>query len=455
MHRSPAASGATRCKRTAATLFTVLAGLLEVSPALWAAPLPILATDSQRRGEVLALRVLASAPVRREMERLEEVYRRDAQGSTPTGRATIRRAVDSVATAAVYYAVIDDADRPVLMWIANAPHRWFGMELPRAGFGIENPDNVYREMTVDGAARYEIRGRVQPPRPAEVHFVVMDSIPGTTPMSVEGGAMLATLRSDAMAIAPDGSFTITLDREPANGRSNHLQIPPQGRYPLLVRDLFTDWTQLPVALEVRRISGPPLAPPRTEAQIARRAAEILAKIGPYWVQYDNRFIYSKPVNAVRSPRHRPGGRGFSSSGHFSLAADEALLVTLDPLGAASLGFQLTDPWGVAYEYMDRTSSLNNAQVAHNTDGTITYVIARQDPEVFNWLDPEGYGAGMFVIRWQALPAEATGERAVREARVVKLAELKQAMPAGMRYVSTDERQAQRRERARSYETRLQ
>lgn len=413
-----------------------------------------LATEDQRAGEALALRVLASTPMRREIESLEALYRRDPQGATPSGQATIRRAVDSIATAAVYYAVIDDADRPLLMWIANAPHRWFGMELPRAGFGIENPDNVYRQTRVDGAARYEIRGKVKQPGPAELHFVVMDSIPGTTPLSVEGGKMLATLRSDAMTIAPDGSFTITVDREPANGRPNHIQVPAQGKYPLLVRDLFTDWEQRPVALEVRRVSGPPRSPPRTETQVAELAAKILSKIGPYWVEYDNRFIYSKPVNTVSSPRHRPGGRGFSSSGHFSLAEDEALVVTLDPLGAASLGFQLTDPWGVAYEYIERTSSLNNAQALANPDGTIAYVISARDPGVYNWLDPQGYGGGMFAIRWQALPADAAADQAVRSVRVVKLAALREALPVDTRFVTAAERRAQQAERAASYARRL-
>lgn len=436
-----------------------LAALIAVaasSQPLAAASGSVLATKEQLAGEALALRVLASAPMRRQIEVLEETYRQDAQGSTPAGGATIRRAADSVAAAAAYYAVIDDADRPVFLWIGNAPHRWFGIEAPRAGFGIENPDNVYRETTVDSGARYEIRGRVRHPGPAELHFVVMDSIPGTTPVSVEGGQILTTLRSDGMKIAPDGSFTVTVDRDPAGGRSNHLQLPREGKYPLLVRDLLTDWTtQKPVALEIRRVAGPALARPRTEAEVARRAAELLSLIGPYWVAYDNRFVYSKPRNQVAAPRHRPGGRGFSSSGHFELGSDGALVVTVDPLGARSLGFQLTDPWGVALEYIGRTSSLNNAQAAANPDGTITFVVTASDPGVYNWLDTDALGSGMFAIRWQALPEGTSGERAVRDARVVKRTQLEEALPAGTRFVTPAQRRAQQAARARGYARRLE
>ena len=98
-----------------------------------------------------------------------------------------------------------------------------------------------------------------------------DSIPGTAALAAEGGTQLATLRSDAMQIAADGSFTITLDSSPANGRPNHMQMPAQGRRLLLVRDLFTDWTtQNPVALSIRRIGGPAMAAPRSEDQILNR-----------------------------------------------------------------------------------------------------------------------------------------------------------------------------------------
>lgn len=434
----------------------LLLSALTCAPAGAAGSRPLLATEGQLATEARALRVLASAPVRREIGELEALYRADPQGTTPAGKATIRRAVDAIAMAAVNYAVNDDPGRPVVYWTASAPRRWFGLDVPRSGYGIDNPDNVYRNFRVEGASRYEIRGRVKRPGPVEQHFVVMGSIPGTTPMNVEGAQVVGALRSDAMTIAPDGSFTVTVDRDPANGRPNHLQIPARGTSFVIVRDLFTDWaTQNPVALEVRRLAGPPLALAASEAQLAERAATLLAQIGPYWVEYDNRFVFSKPVNTVSAPRNRPGGRGFSSSGHFRLAPDEALIVTLDPLGAASLGFQLTDPWGVALEYIERTSSLNDAQVQQNPDGTITYVIAAQDPGVHNWLDPDGLASGIFAIRWQSLPVGATGERAVRDARVVKTAQMKDALPEGTEFVTTAERRAQQAGRARSYARRLE
>lgn len=417
---------------------------------------PILATAGQLERERLALEILASPELQREIDALEARFRANPRGTTPAGEATARRAAESTAMAAVYTTVIEDTDRPVVFWGANAPHRWFDLALPRAGFGIENPDNVYRHFDVDGASRYVVEGRFIEPGPAELHFVVMESVPGDTAMNVEGSRVLSALRSDALEVAPDGRFTITLDSDPPNGRPNHLPIPAQGHYPVYVRDLFTDWsTQNPVALEIRRVAGPPAAAPPTRAHLVERAARRLASMGPFWLAFNDRFIYPLPANEPTTPRNRPGGRGFSSSGHFALADDEVLVVTLDRLGAGSLGFQLTDPFGVAYEYVERTSSLNHAQAKANPDGSFTFVVSARDPGVHNWLDPDGQSSGIFVLRWQVLPEDARPEDGIRDVRVVKREALRDALPAGTRFVTPAERAAQRAERARQFARRVE
>lgn len=420
-----------------------------------ASPAGSLATDAQRKFEVQALRILASEPMKNEIARVEALYASDPQGKTPTGRATIHRAAESIAMAAIQYAVGEDADRPAAFWVVNAPHDWWGLKVPRSGYGIDNPDNVYRNIMIDGAARYEIRGRIKQPGPVEQHFELRDSIPGTAAMAAEGGKQLGTLRSDEMKIAADGSFTITLDSEPAGDRPNHIQTPASGKFLLIVRDLFTDWEkQNPIALEVHRVSGPAMSPPPSEAQLIDRSVDLLRQMAPYWVNYDNTYIFTKPVNQLGKARVRPGGRGFSASGHFNLAKDEALVVTLDPLGAVSLGIQLSDPWGVAYEYASRTSSLNTAQAKPNPDGTYSFVISTRDPGVYNWLDPEGYDAGMFAIRWQTLPSGTSPEHAVRQTSVVKLKDLKSALPKGTVFITEKQRKLQQAERLQSHNRRL-
>ena len=425
------------------------------APAVSPAPAGVLATASQLEFERRVLRIVESAPMRAEIARVEALYAADPQGSTPTGKATIKRAAHSIAMAAAQYIASGDTDRPAAVWGVNAPHRWFGIDVPRSGFGIDNPDNVYRKIKLDGAARYEIYGRIKQPGPVELHFEMRDSIPGTGGMAAEGGQQLSTLRLDQMEVARDGSFTISVDSQPAGGRANHLQIPAQGKYLVIVRDLLTDWaTQNPVALSVKRLDGPAIQPPATDEELIQGTVKLLAQIAPYWVAYDNKYVFTRPVNQFITPRVRPGGRGMSTSTHFRLAPDEAWVFTVDGRGAASLGVQLADPWGVAYEYAERSSSLNNAQARPNADGPYSFVVSRQDPGVYNWLDPEDHDAGIIAIRWQSLPAGATPENAIRNVAVVPLANLRAALPPETTFLSPQERKAQRSERAASHARRL-
>ncbi len=415
-----------------------------------------LATPGQLEREALALEILSTDAIARATHTLEQLLLSDPLGQTASGRATARRAAASTAAAAVYAVVNADPTRPVVFWGTNAPHEWHGLKLPRAGYGIENPDNVYRSLSVDGASRYVIRGRFPAEGPAELHFVVMDMRPRDGKIAAEGGELLASLRSDAMQIARSGRFTLEIDSAPANGRRNHLRIPATGTFPVHVRDLFTDWSrQKPVALEVERVAGPPASPREPVETLAARAAERLVQMGRFWVDFNAQYLYSRPANVFEPPRVRPGGRGVSAMGHFSLASDEALVVTVETLGARSLGIQLADPWGVAYEYVDRTSSLNQDQAHPNADGSYTWVISAADPGVHNWLDPDGREAGIMLLRWQVLPGEPSPAQAIREVRVVKRAALAAALPAGTRLVTRDERTAQRAERARQYQRRLE
>lgn len=412
-------------------------------------------TPQQLDRERAVVQILARPEMRAATARVEALYRADAQARTRAGKARLKRAASSIATAAVNYALGEDASRPAVIWTVNAPHRWHGISVPGSGFGIDNPDNIYQGFTVDGRGRYVLHGRVPTPGPVQLHLEVRDSIPGMGEMLVEGGRQLATIQSEQLAIAADGSFTIAVDSAPAGDRPNHLAVPRDGVFNVGIRQLLTDWgRQPPIELRLERIDNVQPPKPRDIATFARRSAEILDRIAPYWLAYDNRFMFAPPANRIGAPRVRPGGRGLSASGHYALADDEALVVTVDALGAKSLGIQIADPWGVAYDYDARTSSLNNTQAQPDAAGTFTFVISARDPGYANWLDSGGFASGMTVLRWQALPAGIDTAKAIRKVAVVKLADLAVAVPEGQSRLTRGQRAEQRRQRARDYAVRL-
>lgn len=435
------------------------AGLLVLCLALLvsfpAAARSTLATPAQLERERTMLKILAHPDMRAATTRIAKLYSADPRAKGAAGRARIPRAAESISVAAIFYALGEDATRPHIYWSVNAPHRWHGLTVPGSGFGIDNPDNIYQGFLVTGGVRYLLHGRMPKAGPVQMHMEVRDSIPGMGEMLAEGLRQLATIQSEQMIFEPDGSFTIAIDSTPTNRRKNHLAIPATGNFNVGIRQLFTDWgTQPPAELRLERLDPAPPPTARDIAALARRSAEILDRIGPYWLNYNNIYIYKAAANAVATPRVRPGGRGLSASGHYALGKDEALLITIDTLGARSFGIQIADPWGVAYDYDRRSSSLNNAQAQADSDGTMTLIISAHDPGYANWLDSGGFSSGIVTLRWQALPADVDHGKAVRRVAVVKLSELEKALPPGQAKISPQNRETLREARARAYAVRL-
>jgi hypothetical protein len=416
----------------------------------------VLATPQQRAKEELTLRLKKTAVVQEQIKKVEALYGADPLAATPAGKATLKHGVDSLATAAVEYAANEDTDRPVAMWASTGPHEWFGYKMPGSGYGVDNPDNVYRMMMVNGAARYEIHGKVHKPGPAQETYVLYGSIPGVGETMNKEGRMIeyAGLQLDKMKVEPDGSFVITIDSDDANGRPNHMKtLADNPHMNLLVRDTLNDWaTETPVEMEIRRVAGPPLKDPPTEEQMAKRAGYLISTMGNYWLPWIKRVLYAKPANAPPVPWRRATGWGYTAYGHFALGKDEVLVVTGYPMGAAYFAFQVADPWAVSYSYEHSLGSATQAQAKPNADGTYTYVVSANDPGVYNWITTDGHDAGTMQFRWQGMPPSNTNaDGAVRSVKVVKLKDLKSALPPGTVFVTSEERKAQRAARAASFQ----
>jgi hypothetical protein len=201
---------------------------------------------------------------------------------------------------------------------------------------------------------------------------------------------------------------------------------------------------------MERVDAHPTPMPRHYTVLAARSAAILDQIAPYWLDYNNRYIYPRAANSIAPVRQRPGGRGLSSSGHYDLKANEALLIQVDPLGALSFGIQVTDPWGVAYDYDENTSSLNSRQAKIDAQGLISFVISAKDPGVANWLDAGGKSSGIVTLRWQGVPPAAPLDQAVRQVRIMDLAQLNPSLARVTRQARVQERQTRRKD----YQVRL-
>lgn len=422
--------------------------LILASPALAESVEGGLGTVDQVRIEALASRVLATPEVQEARREVEDLFHRNPTAATESGRATLEEAVRETVFAAVIDTVADDPAHPAIVWTLNAPHDWFDIQVPGARYGIDNPDNVYRLVLLDGASHYEIKGHRRDGGPTQFGFELLDSPPGLHGI----GKHLGFLRDSDIKTDADGSFTITLGPDAAGG-PNHIRTGPAAKA-LLIRDTLGDWSKdRPNDLTIRRI-GAVDGESRSVHQLALATAHNLPAFAAFWLNFRDHALarnFGGQVNVPGKVTPREGGWGFAAPGQFQLQPDEALVVTIDTLGAKYIGFQLTDPWAISAEYIHHQGSLNNQQAVPNADGTITYTIAGHDPGVANWLDTGGLTDGFFQIRWQKLPQTVDAGGAVKSARVIKIADL----PRGAAPVSSAQRAIQAADRVTAYAHRLE
>jgi hypothetical protein len=407
-----------------------------------------LATDDQRELEVLVLRIAAAPPVRAAREHARALLLANPTAGTRDGAAGLDRALDQWLMAGVVAVANDDPSRPRALWaIDNTPHEWFGHVFPGAAVAIDNPDNVNRTVPLDGAWEYQVHGRFGERPTAQTSFIVTPAGDGQLRL----GNTIAALTNLDLQCDADGGFTITLDRRPAAGRANHMQIA-DGAQMLAIRDSHSDWRQQATAIEVMPVSGPKPLAPIAEETLVRRAAQSVVDFVSFWLEFKNTFWSTPAFNHLIGPLGRDGGWGYQAGGRFKLTDDEALVITTVDAGAAYTGFQVSDPWTISPNPLYATTSRNSSQVAANPDGSHTYVMSLIDPGVANWIDTAGLHEGWFMLRWQNVKT-TDPKTLLRSARLVPWDELESALPPGTPRATLQQRSAEIQRRAKEYETR--
>lgn len=442
------------------TAASVGGGLAIAQAATDPAPMATLDMFDQSLFERDVLRIMAMPQMQQQIRESEGAYRQSARAKTADGAARLKNALTGMAMAAAENAVLEDAARPRIAWIITQPHNWYGVQWPGSMWGGHNPDNFSRRVVIDQSSTYEITGKRVRSGPGQESFNMHSGFAGTGVQSLEGSPIVSTLLDRDMTFEPDGSFTITVGPGaarpgPARPGLNYLHTPPDGQS-IEIRDTLNDWrTQVPNRLRIRRIAGPPAPPARSDEQIAQRAAELLKITVPYWIKFDEERTFSQPPNTIRPAQGRQGGWGYITGGRFEIGDDEALVVTVDPIGAAYLGFQIMDVWSTPPDYINHNAGLNRGQLKPNQDGTFTYVVAARDPGVFNWVDTVGMHSGGIAIRWQALADRTVSPvGAVRAVQVAKIEQLRKVLPSETVWVTKAERLQQIADRVATFARRL-
>ncbi len=267
--------------------------------------------------------------------------------------------------------------------------------------GLDNPDAIYFNAYLREGVEYVVKGRRG--TSADLSFQVM----GGAYSADSAATSLMAFDERELEIGPDGSFEFTYVAE-------------QGAKTLIVREVFNDWdTEERGTLTIERPDT--LGRPRREPteDLLRRKYEIAARslVGSIqtWFAFPHFFQYKEPVNTLTVPASTPGGLSsqFSSIGHYGLAEDEAMIVSVPRCDDCTYqAIQIGSDWYASTDYETHQTSLTKAQALSDDDGVMRFVISERPPgpdgaPVANWLETTGHRTGSVMLRWQQLTRDLT------------------------------------------------
>jgi hypothetical protein len=301
---------------------------------------------------------------------------------------------------------------------------------PYTKLGLDNPDTLYFHSYLRDDAEYVVTGRRG--TTADLSFQVLggDYSPVQVPDS------LSAFDDRELDIGADGSFELRFGPARVDAPRNYFALG-QGSAMLIVREVYSNWTsEERGTIAIRRADTSGSAPPAADTSaLAKRygvAGKILISRLKTFLAFPEWFYLNLPVNTLTEPRSTPGGliTQFSSVGHYDLADDQAMIVTVPAANrdvAPYQGIQLGSMWYISLDYINHQTSLTADQARSDPDGMFRFVVCEHDPGVANWLECTGHRLGYLQLRWQRLTRDlhaADGPRA----EVVKVAELAQRLP---------------------------
>jgi hypothetical protein len=413
-----------------------------------------LATVEQNEFEQVVLRLLADPRVLEARKHARTLLAASPIAKVPEAQERIDHTLDAWVTSLAFQEANADPALPSITWnTSTSVYSWFGHTMPAAGLSGDNPDNIYRSIPIDGSARYVMHGKLGPRNPAQFMFELVRQT-DITPAGKDN-ITLAVLSSRDLNIAADGTYTVSVDSDPANGRKNHLQSQPGPLLRMIVRDSLSNWLQSPNSLTIKRLAGGQGVTPPNEAEMAGRVADKLDGWVTGWLRFIEKLSQSQPQNALAPPYPRSGGWGYLSTLRFHLGDDEAIVLKTDDGAAEYAALQVTDVWTIAPDPQKTVASYTSQQSRPDADGTHTYVISTRDPGTANWVDTAGIHQGWIILRWQGLPRTRTsGDGLFRDFRIVKINDLASILPADARGVTPEQRRQEHQDRIDAWRLRI-
>jgi hypothetical protein len=332
-------------------------------------------------------------------------------------------------------------------------------DAPTRKLGSDNADCIYMQAWIDGESVYRLSGRASGARMWNISIQDGPRIGSAYGVDMPrplhepfGDTPSANLFGKDIKTNWDGSFELYIGGEQRG--PNWLPTTPRTRK-LFLRQYFDSWDEAPAAFRLERVDMAeprPIPTPGEMIEAMKWAEDFVYGVvedWPDWIfqardqiepEAINRFAArnlkaEKPWSAQSEAADRRRGRLITQM-RWIIETDEALILEFDAFD----GFwMLTNEgvFGYSMDYLYRPVSYTPSRTAVDADGKIRLVLTANDPGYSNWIDNQGYTAGMLTFRnvhSRGVPALNT--------KVVKAADLAKHMPADAKRSGPEERTAE-------------
>ena len=264
---------------------------------------------------------------------------------------------------------------------------------PFTKMGLDNPDTLYFGTRVQPGHEYVVSGVRGTTTDLSFQLLGGEYTDENVPVSE------AAFDDRELDIAADGTF--------------EWRFTPKSPAQLVVREVYSDWSQRRGTIAIERIDTAGTAPPPLTQQTIEKRYATAGKqlVQPHQdVAAVSAVVLPQPAGehdgCAAADTGRPGdtvlvGGAFRSfarpgAGHHRPAAD-----------APYLGFQLGSLWYISLDYINHQTSLNAAQAQADPDGKIRIVVADRSPGITNWVETLGHRKGFLQFRWQRVSRQLT------------------------------------------------
>lgn len=266
--------------------------------------------------------------------------------------------------------------------------------------GNDNPDFYYRNTVLDGRRRYRLHGKL-----GTTPFIIFSTQDGDYSDSAGAAMPLAgQLTTVEMKIGDDGSIEVILSNEEEG--VNWLRTTPETKI-LMVRELFGDRDRERTSeLYLEPLDGPAGASPLTAKHLEdglARTGQLVSGASLMFARWSRDF--GKTTNELprfdQAKSDAAGGDPHMAYYHsyWRLNPGKALVVEAAPPECATWNFVLSNHWLESLDYRRSRIHVNKHTARYRPDGSVRIVVAHKDPDLPNWLDPQGHDFGSMCFRW--------------------------------------------------------